>query len=445
MVQLDERITLDNLDITDTRRYVKRGYPWQEWDLLRREAPVYWYERPGFEPFWALTKHADIAWVSRNPQLFSNAQRLRLADMESIESGLRRREERAIQYGGSATDTPDLVFMDPPEHRQYRGITGRRFTPRALAQLDSHFDELARTYVGDFARQLADRFPEGDAVDFVHELACKLPVAAICEMAEVPRADWEKVFHWTEILIGSGDPEFRLPGETRADASRRASVEWDAYSSRLIEERRAAGATGDDLISLLVRARIDGAPLTHREILSYLNLLLAAGNETTRNATTGGVQALLQNPDQLKKLRDDPALVDAAVEEILRWTSIVIQFTRTAVEETEIRGQRIRKGETVAMWYPSANRDEEVFPDPYRFDITRDPNPHFAFGGYGEHFCLGANLARWELRAMLRALTPLLPDMELAGPAELVAGSLHVGGIKRMPVRFRRSKAPVGA
>src|SRR5262249_43207444 len=165
------------------------------------------------------------------------------------------------------------------------------------------------------------------------------------------------------ILIGSGDPEFRLPGETRADASRRASVEWDAYSSRLIEERRAAGATGDDLISLLVRARIDGAPLTHREILSYLNLLLAAVNETTRNATTGGVQALLQNPDQLQKLRDDPGLVDAAVEEILRWTSIVIQFTRTAVEETEIRGQRIRKGETVAMWYPSANRDEEVFPD----------------------------------------------------------------------------------
>src|SRR6266849_6062673 len=186
MVQLDERLTLEDLDITDTRRYVERGYPWQEWDLLRREAPVYWYERPGFEPFWALTK---------------------LADMESIESGLRRREERALQYGGSATDTPDLVFMDPPEHRQYRGITGRKFTPRAMAQIEGHFDELARTYVGDFARVLADRFPEGDAVDFVHELACKLPVAAICEMAGVPFADWDQVFYWTETRGAAADPE----------------------------------------------------------------------------------------------------------------------------------------------------------------------------------------------------------------------------------------------
>jgi cholest-4-en-3-one 26-monooxygenase len=318
-------------------------------------------------------------------------------------------------------------------------MTSRRFTPRAMAEMERHFDALAATYAGEFAQVLADRLPEGDAVDFVHELACRLPVAAICEMAEVPRADWETIFRWTEVLVGAADPEFQTPGEDRETTVRRVGREWRDYTTWLIEQRRDAGATGDDLISLLIRAEIDGRPLTQREMINYIMLLLAAGNETTRNALTGGVQALLQHPDELRRLVDDPSLVESAVEEILRWTSIVIQFARTCTADTEIRGQPIRKGETVAMWYPSANRDEEVFADPYRFDITRDPNPHFAFGGYGEHFCLGANLARWELRTMLRELLPLLPQMELAGRAELVAGSLHVGGIKRLPVRYNRS------
>jgi cholest-4-en-3-one 26-monooxygenase len=167
-------------------------------------------------------------------------------------------------------------------------------------------------------------------------------------------------------------------------------------------------------------------------------LLLAAGNETTRNSITGGVQALLQHPEQLDWLVSDESMVESAVEEMLRWTSVVIQFQRTATEDVELRGTTIRKGESVVIWYPSANRDEEVFPDPYKFDIGREPNDHFAFGGYGEHFCLGANLARWEMRAIFHALRRVLPQMELAGEAELVAGNLHVGGIKRMLVRARR-------
>jgi cytochrome P450 len=169
--------------------------------------------------------------------------------------------------------------------------------------------------------------------------------------------------------------------------------------------------------------------------MSYVILLLAAGNETTRNSTTGGVLALIEHPDQLAKLVANPGLVDSAVEEILRWTSVVIQFTRTCIEDTEVHGQRIRKGETVAMWYPSANRDEDVFANPYEFDIERDPNDHFAFGGYGEHFCLGANLARWEMRSLLRALLPVLPRLEVAAPPERLAGQLHLGGIKRLMVR----------
>ena len=317
-------------------------------------------------------------------------------------------------------------------------MVSSRFTPRAMAALDAHFDDLAKRYVGDFARELTDRFPEGDSVDFVHELACKLPVAAICEMAAIPRGDWDKIFHWTEVLVGAGDPEYQVPGKDREETLRTVSREWEEYTTWLIEKRRDEGAGGDDLISMLVRSTIDGEPLTLRELIAYINLLLAAGNETTRNSLTGGVKALLEHPEELSKFAADPSLNETAVEEVLRWTSIIIQFARTAVEDTEIRGQRIRKGETVALWYPSANRDEEVFEDPYRFDITRDPNPHFAFGGYGEHFCLGANLARWEMRVMFKELLPLLGKMELAGEPEFVAASLHVGGIKKLPVRSRR-------
>jgi cholest-4-en-3-one 26-monooxygenase len=431
-------LTLDTLDITDTALYVQNGYPWEAWDLLRREAPVYWYERPGFEPFWAITKYEDIAFISRSPELFSNAQRLRLTDIEAIEIGQRNRQRSAARYGHDPEDPPDLVFMDPPMHRTYRRMVSSKFTPRAMMELEPHFDELGKRYVGEFAKVLADRFPEGESVDFVHELACKLPVAAICEMAEVPRDDWDKIFRWTEILVGAGDEEFRVPGESREETLRRNSREWEDYTTRMIEMRRDAGAEGGDLVSMLVRARVDGEPLTLRELLSYIMLLLAAGNETTRNALTGGVKAFLEHPDQLRLLAENPDLIESAVEEVLRWTSIVIQFARTCTEDTEIRGQKIRKGQTVGMWYPSANRDEDVFENPYTFDITRDPNPHYAFGGYGEHFCLGANLARWELRVMFRELVPLLQKMELAGKPEYVAQSLHVGGIKRLPVRFKR-------
>ena len=431
-------VTLDTLDICDTDLYVKYGYPWEAWDLLRKEAPVYWYERPGWEPFWAITKYEDIAFISRSPELFSNRQRLRLSDLEGIEIGQRARLRSSARYGHDPEDPPDLVFMDPPQHRTYRRMVSSKFTPRAMQQLETHFDDLGERYVGDFAKVLAAAMPEGDSVDFVHELACKLPVAAICEMAEIPRDDWEKIFRWTEILVGAGDPEYQLPGETREQTGRRNHREWEDYNIRLIEMRRDAGAEGDDLISMLARARVDGEPLTQHELLSYIMLLLAAGNETTRNAMTGGVKAFLENPDQLKLLAENPDLVESAVEEVLRWTSIVIQFGRTCTQDTEIRGQKIRAGQTVGMWYPSANRDEDIFENPYTFDITRDPNPHYAFGGYGEHFCLGANLARWELRVMFRELIPVMQKMELAGEPEFVAQSLHVGGIKRLPVRYKK-------
>ena len=432
-------LTLDTVDITDSDRYRDIGYPWAEWDLLRREAPVYWYQRPGYEPFWAITKHADIRYISSHPELFSNRQMLRLNQASKLGTAARQREASTNRTGGHPDDPPDFIFMDPPEHRQHRGLVARHFTPRMMKMLEDHFAELAENYVSDFADKVVADFAERgsrSAVDLVHELSAKLPVAAICAMGGVPEEDWDQIFKWTEVIVGADDPEFRLPGESPSQATERVGVEWFRYNNELIEHRKRQGL-GDDLLSDLLRAEIDGRPLSPAEVHGYFVLLLAAGNETTRNSISGGVKALLDHPDQMQMLVDDASLVPSAVEEILRWTSIVIQFQRTAVQDVELRGQTIRKGESVVLWYPSANRDEDVFADPYRFDIKRDPNDHFAFGGYGEHFCLGANLARWEMRAIFHALRPVLPNLELVAPPENVIAFLHVGGIKRQMVRHR--------
>ncbi len=432
-------LTLDSVDITDSDRYRDVGYPWADWDLLRQEAPVYWYQRPGYEPFWAITKHADIRYISSHPELFSNKQMLRLNQASKLGTAMRQRISGANRTGGDADDPPDFIFMDPPEHRQHRGLVARHFTPRMMKMLEDHFAELSENYVSDFADKVVADFTERgsrSAVDLVHELSAKLPVAAICAMGGVPEEDWEQIFRWTEVIVGADDPEFRLPGESPSQATERVGVEWFRYNNALIEQRKREGF-GNDLLSDLLKAEVDGRPLSPAEVHGYFVLLLAAGNETTRNSISGGVKALLDHPDQMQLLINDASLVPSAVEEILRWTSIVIQFQRTAVEDVELGGKTIRKGESVVLWYPSANRDEDVFEDPYRFDIRRDPNDHFAFGGYGEHFCLGANLARWEMRSIFHALRPVLPNLELVAPPENVIAFLHVGGIKRQMVRYR--------
>ena len=308
-----------------------------------------------------------------------------------------------------------------------------------MKTLEDHFGELAENYVSDFADKVVASFAERGAeseVDVVHELSAKLPVAAICDMGGVPEEDWDKIFEWTEAFAGQDDPEYWEPGETSFQATQRIVGQWFRHTQGLIEERHRNGF-GDDLLSDLLQAEIDGQKLTPAEVHNYFFLLLGAGNETTRNAITGGVKALLDHPEQMQMLVEDASLVPSAVEEILRWTSIVLQFQRTAVEDVELRGQQIRKGESVVLWYPSANRDEEIFEDPYRFDITRTENDHFAFGGYGEHFCLGANLARWEMRSIFHALRPMLPQLEIAAEPEYVISFLHVGGIKRQMVRYR--------
>ncbi|MFC8919375.1 cytochrome P450 [Streptomyces sp. NPDC057116] len=426
-------LTSDHLTMTDEAVYAERGdYPYAEWDLLRREAPVFWYRPPQYEPFWVLTRHEDIAWVSRNPKIFSSAQRITLETPDAVEMFEAQIEQRAEMFGLTPDRPPALSYMDSPRHRHLRQVLAPCFTPKAIRDLEARFHELAAAYTADFVAILDE---EGGA-DVARHLSGRLPVAAICELVGAPPADWDDIYAWALGATGAADPEYQRDGEDAEATFTRNMTALNTYVTELVQKRMAEiDGTGTDMLSRLVRARIEGEPLAFHEILFTIFNLLVAGIETTRNATTGGIRALLEHPEQLRKLSDDPSLMDGAVEEVLRWTTIAPHFVRTAKQDTEIRGQRIRKGECVVLWYPSANRDETVFDDPYRFDITRDAGAQIAFGGHGEHVCLGAHLARLELRAVLGAVLPHLPSLEMVRAPEFRVLHLQLAEFRRLVLR----------
>jgi cholest-4-en-3-one 26-monooxygenase len=410
--------TLQTLDIINPDLYVQRGYPHTEWSLLRREAPVFRYERPDVVPFWAVTKHADIIAVSRDPALFRSTKYLFVTINEP---------------GAPDDDTVilrQLLNMNPPEHGAYRGVVNRRFTPRAVQKLANQVEQVTA--------EVLDTLVGREECDFVTEVSAKVPLAVIAEMFGIPRSDWDLMFRLSNTMIAPSDPEF-AGTQSIKEMLEQARLEFFQYFSQLIADR--CKAPRDDVASALANGMVNGEPLPQFEMLSYFALLIIAGNETTRNAITGGLQALIDNPDQLRLLKQNPAgMVKPAVEEILRWTSPVIQFTRIANADTELHGRKIQKDDILALFYPSANRDEDVFEKAETFDIQREPNNHLAFG-IGEHFCLGANLARLELQAMFRQLVERIQDVEIAGPIQRMRSSL-VGGIKHMPIRYRiRSRA----
>jgi cholest-4-en-3-one 26-monooxygenase len=406
-------LSLAAIDIIDPDLFVERGYPHEEWALLRSRAPVFYYERPGVRPFWAVTRHADIITVSRQPDLFRSGQYLFIT---------------AEQEGAPPDDMVflrQLLNMNPPEHGSYRAAVGRRFTPRAVQKLSAQIEQVTAEVI----QGIVDR----TECDFVTEVAAKLPLAVIAEMFGIPRSDWQMMFRLSNSMIAPSDPEF-AGTESIRETLERARMEFFQYFSKLIEDRRKAPR--DDVASALANGTVNGGGLPQFELLSYFALLIIAGNETTRNAISGGLFALINHPDQMALLKANPSLlVKPAVEEILRWTSPVIQFTRVATVDTDLRGRPIREGDIIAMFYPSANRDEEVFENPNHFDIRRDPNPHLAYG-IGEHYCLGANLARLELQAMFRQLAERLRAVELAGPIQRMRSNF-VGGIKHMPIRYK--------
>ncbi|MEO8603773.1 MAG: cytochrome P450 [bacterium] len=397
------------------------GYPHDVWTRLRREAPVYRYARPGVRPFWAITKHADVIAISKHPTLYENAPRL--AVFPGLEPEIPTDEPPPARH---------LINMDPPEHGQFRRLISTRFAPRQLTPMAAEVEGITRDIFAEFTQGRR----EGEA-DFVTGFSAKVPLAVLAEMLGVPRADWPLLFQWTNETIGANDPEFQQPGESAQETADRSRGELFNYFWQMIEARRATPTS--DIVSILANATVDGAPIPPFELLSYCFLIVVAGNETTRNATTGGLLALIQHPAELAKLRRDASLLDSAVEEIVRWTSPVIQFCRTPKQDVELRGQHIRAGENLCLFYPSANRDEEVFEAPFEFRVDRTPNPHLGFG-IGEHFCLGANLARLELRVIFRELLRRLEDVELAGPVSRLRSSF-VGGIKAMPVRYRLAES----
>jgi cytochrome P450 len=406
--------SLAALDVFSPDMYATQGYPHAAWAQLRREAPVFWYARNEVRPFWAITRHEDVVSISRQPELFPSG--LNNIDIPA-EPGL---AEFALP--------PTIISMDPPRHGVYRQLLSRRFTPRALRALEADIERIGREIVDELGRDGLD----GEC-DFVERVAMPLPIAVIAWLLGVPREDWALLFDWTNRLAGPTDPEYRSEGEHAGETRARANAEIFAYFERMLEERRRAPR--EDLVSLLGAARLEGEPLPREELLSYCMLLVVGGNETTRNATTGGVLAFIENPDQLARVQREPRLLDSAVEEILRWTSPIVHMSRTAARDVELRGQKIRAGDLLGLFYPSANRDEDVFDAPFRFDVGRVPNRHLSFG-VGEHICLGAHVARVELRVAFRHLLARLADAELAGPLERLRSS-QVGGIKRLPIRYR--------
>ncbi|MEQ1785717.1 MAG: cytochrome P450 [Acidimicrobiales bacterium] len=385
-----------------------KGEPHDQFDRLRAEAPVYWHPEPDDVGFWALTKHADVRAVSHDSAAFSS------------------------WLGGTFIPTQDeealeqirltILNMDPPKHNRYRRLVSKGFTPRMITALVEEIERRAAVVV--------DNVCEKGEVEFVEEIAAQVPVQMICEMIGLEPEVWPRMFELSNQLIGSrDDPDYQeLPGGPTA-----AAMEVYMLCDAVAADRRTNPR--DDIMTALVHAEMDGERLDDAELNLFFITLIVAGNETTRNLINHSMLALIDHPDQAQRLRDDPSLWDLGVDEMLRWGSSIHNFRRTATRDTEVRGVPIKEGDKLVLYYASANRDEEVFDDPHRFDVGRTPNDHLAFGGGGVHFCLGASLARAEIRATMRQLVDRLPDLELAGPPNRLHSDF-VNGIKTMPVRF---------
>jgi cholest-4-en-3-one 26-monooxygenase len=402
-------------ELIDPACYARDGYPHEAFRALRRESPVYWYDQ-GPISFWAITKHADIVEICRQPELFSNLPHFQIVVNASFGSD-------------DAREPATIIQMDPPEHRLYRELVSRRFTPRALQSVEAALEPLA----DEILSRLESEARSGEC-DFVEKVSAPFPMAVISWLLDVPRDDWPMLYEWSNAVAVPNDPDHQQEGEDAHEARLRASASLYDYFLGLADERR--GGDADDIVSLLARAQVGGEPLDPHILGSYYMLLIVAGNETTRNAFSGGLQAIIERPAVWEELESDPsaAKIANAAEEMLRWSTPVANMARTATRDTELRGQKIRAGETVALFYASANRDEDVFDHPFEFRLNRKPNPHLAFG-VGEHFCVGADLARIEIRCLLRRLLARCRRFEAAGPATRLPAS-SVGGLKTLPVRY---------
>ena len=384
---------------------------------LRREQPIKFSNEPQLIPelpagrgFYSLTRHGDVLEASRRPDLFCSGRGTQIPDMPPMFN----------EFFGS------MINMDDPRHGRLRRIVSQGFTPRALGRLEVD--------VGVRAKAIIDRVSEKGECDFVADIAAPLPLEIICDMMGVPESQTQFVFDQTNKILGLSDPDYVTPGTNPMAAAMEAGAGLGNLMKEIAEMRRKDPAA--DLTSAMVNTEVDGESLDQNEMASFFVLLVVAGNETTRNAISHGMKALCDHPDQRAAWNADfEGVAPTAIEEIVRWASPVIHFRRTVTQDTVLSGQPLSEGDKVILWYNSANRDEEVFADPYKFDVRRTPNEHVGFGGPGPHFCLGANLARREMKVMFREIFTRLPDLQITGtPERLLSGFIH--GIKRMPCEF---------
>jgi len=413
----EARVLLTDIDLASHDFFVD-AFPHEAFRLLREHDPVHWQpEPPPNRGFWAVTKYHDVETVIDDPATFSSERGgVILEEMAPDELEARK----------------SMMETDPPRHTRMRKIASPLFTPRAMKEYEG--------YCRDIARDVLDNALAKGEFDFVLDVAKELPIRVLVRILGVPDEDTDRLIEWGDTMIGNTDPEYTSFVIDRDDTSdyrlmpfrSPAAADMMNYGHRMAEIRQ--NDPQNDLVTKLVHAEVDGDRLSTRDFDNFFVLLVVAGNETTRNGISHGMQALMDNPDQMKLLQDDPSLIPGAVEEMLRWGSPTIMFRRTATRDTELRGVTIKEDDKVVVWFASANYDEEVFPDPFRFDVTRTPNRHFAFGAGGPHFCLGAPLARLEMRVMFEELLPRINGMQPAGEVSRLRSNF-INGIKHMPVR----------
>ena len=386
---------------------------------LRSDSPVHWTEVDGWRPFWSVTKHADIIEIEKQNDRFLNDPRLTIQSIET--------EKSIERFTGGKRLLRSLVDMDNPDHRKFRAMTQAYFMGPNIRKLEDRFAALAKKTID----KLTQNGLEGE-IDFVNDIAVWYPLRGIMQILGVPEEDEKLMLTLTQELFGATDPDMARENSSN---NMNAITDFYNYFNAVTADRRANPT--DDVATVIANAELDGEPIGELEAVSYYVIVATAGHDTTSSSTAGGLLALIENPDQLQKLKSDLSLLPAAIDEMIRWVTPVKHFFRTATEDYELRGQKIKAGENLCMWYPSGNRDEEVFDEPFAFNIERNPNPHLAFG-YGAHHCLGHLFAKMEMRALFTELLGRLEEIEVTGPVSRVKANF-VSGLKTLPIRYKLS------
>jgi cytochrome P450 len=416
---------IDGRDLVSPRAYAERGIPHERWTELRRLDHLHFCEPRGFDSFYAVVRHRDICEISKQPDLFWNRKGIVLES---------RSQKTILEAESGLGSLRAILVMDPPEHRDYRKVASAWFTPRAIGRVDPVAEQSARRLVDGLVERA--RGGEGEC-EFANEVAAQHPLRILATILGLPREQEPKLLELTSQLFASDDPDLQREGQDRLAAAKALAVDFFQLFNEIIEDRRARPR--DDLATVLAKGQVNGEPMPPLETLGYFLIVFTAGHDTTKNSLVGGLHALAQHPEEFEKLKRKPELIPSAVEEILRYVSPVNYMKRVVGRDLEFRGQKLREGDNLVLFYGSANRDDTVFDDPFAFRVDRKPNPHLAFG-IGEHFCLGAHLARRSQRALLAELVRRLEAIEIVGEPEQIHSSFVVG-LKKLPLRYRVSQA----